>query len=343
MTQKMGMAAGLAVVALLWVDGVAAQTAAAAGQGAVRAERMENERNNLEIQRVPAFRAFDNLYYVGVGWVGSWLLTTTDGLILIDTTDRPAHVDHLLDGVRKIGFDPMNIKYVIITQAHGDHYSGAARIQREFGAQVAMGEGDWLAIEAPPTGRGRREQARDAASGHRPQGRQNADLGHYGAEVLGNSRSHAGNDVDGLHRVRQRAAAQGVCPRRRRPRGAVCRRRSSSSRASRKSRSSRTGSRFRSSIIPGWTRSSGIEWTASGRASRTSRTRWWTGRRSARGSRRSKRRVRRTSTPPGRAPARCPRDKWRRSTAAAPGGRKTIRWPALSNCGARNHTRRGTR
>lgn len=154
MTQKMGMAAGLAVVALLWVDGAAAQTAAAAGQGAVRAERMENERNNLEIQRVPAFKAFDNLYYVGVGWVGSWLVTTADGLIIIDTVDRPAHVDHLLDGVRKLGFDPMNIKYVIITQAHGDHYSGAARIQREFGAQVAMGEGDWLAVEAPPTGRG---------------------------------------------------------------------------------------------------------------------------------------------------------------------------------------------
>lgn len=154
MTQKMGMAAGLAVVALLWVDGAAAQTAAAAGQGAVRAERMENERNNLEIQRVPAFKAFDNLYYVGVGWVGSWLVTTADGLIIIDTVDRPAHVDHLLDGVRKLGFDPMNIKYVIITQAHGDHYAGAARIQREFGAQVAMGEGDWLAVEAPPTGRG---------------------------------------------------------------------------------------------------------------------------------------------------------------------------------------------
>lgn len=154
MTQKMGMAAGLAVVALLWVDGAAAQTAVAAGQGAVRAERMENERNNLEIQRVPAFKAFDNLYYVGVGWVGSWLVTTADGLIIIDTVDRPAHVDHLLDGVRKLGFDPMNIKYVIITQAHGDHYSGAARIQREFGAQVAMGEGDWLAVEAPPTGRG---------------------------------------------------------------------------------------------------------------------------------------------------------------------------------------------
>ena len=152
-TLKMGMGAGLAVVAVTAAY-VAAQTAPAAGEGATRAELMENERNNLELQLVPAFKAFDNLYYVGVGWVGSWLVTTTDGLILIDTVDRPAHVDHLLDGVRRMGFDPRNIKYVIVTQAHGDHYSGAARIQREFGAQVAMGEGDWLAVEAPPSGRG---------------------------------------------------------------------------------------------------------------------------------------------------------------------------------------------
>ena len=105
----MGMAAGLAVVALAAAY-VAAQTAPATGQGATRAELMENERNNLELQLVPAFKAFDNLYYVGVGWVGSWLVTTTDGLILIDTVDRPAHVDHLLDGVRRMGFDPRNIK-----------------------------------------------------------------------------------------------------------------------------------------------------------------------------------------------------------------------------------------
>lgn len=152
-TLKIGMAAGLAVVALLAAYG-AAQSTPATEQGAARAALMENERDNLELQRVPAFKAFDNLYYVGVGWVGAWLVTTADGLILIDTVDRPAHVDHLLDGVRRMGFDPMNIKYVIITQAHGDHYAGAARIQREFGARVAMGAGDWLAVEAPPSGRG---------------------------------------------------------------------------------------------------------------------------------------------------------------------------------------------
>ena len=146
-TQKMAMAAGLATVALIGAY-VAGQTAPAAGQGTDRAALMASEHDDLDVQRVPAFRTFDNLYYVGVGWVGAWLVTTADGLILIDAMDRPAHVDHLLDGVRNMGFDPRNIRYVIITHADPDHYAGAARIQREFGAQVAMSEADWLIAEA---------------------------------------------------------------------------------------------------------------------------------------------------------------------------------------------------
>jgi metallo-beta-lactamase class B len=143
----MAMAAGLATAALMGAY-LAGQAVPAAGQGADPAARMASEHDDLDVQRVPAFRTFDNLYYVGVGWVGAWLVTTADGLILIDAVDRPAHVDHLLDGVRNMGFDPRNIKYVIITHAHPDHYAGAARIQREFGAQVAMSEADWLMAEA---------------------------------------------------------------------------------------------------------------------------------------------------------------------------------------------------
>ena len=147
-TQKMAMVAGLATVVL--VGGyLLGQTAPAAGQGTDRASLLASERDDLDLQRVPAFRAFDNLYYVGVGWVGAWLVTTADGLILIDAVDRPAHVDHLLDGVRRMGFDLRNIRYVIVTHAHADHYAGAAQIQREFGAQVAMSEADWLIVEAP--------------------------------------------------------------------------------------------------------------------------------------------------------------------------------------------------
>ena len=146
-TRKITMAAGLATAAMVGAY-LIGQTAPAAGQAADRASRLASEVDNLDLQQVSAFKAFDNLYYVGVGWVGAWLVTTTDGLILIDAVDRPAHVSHLLEGIRRMGFDPRNIRYVVVTHADADHYAGAARIQQEFGARVAMSEADWLSVEA---------------------------------------------------------------------------------------------------------------------------------------------------------------------------------------------------
>jgi hypothetical protein len=65
----MAMAARLATAALMGAY-LAGQAVPAAGQGADPAARMASEHDNLDVQRVPAFRTFDNLYYVGVGWVG---------------------------------------------------------------------------------------------------------------------------------------------------------------------------------------------------------------------------------------------------------------------------------
>lgn len=108
-----------------------------------RAARLQKERTNIELQRsVSPFKMFDNLYYVGVGFVSSWLLTTDQGLILIDTLDE-VHADHLLDNIRKVGFDPKDIKYVLITHAHADHVGAVARIQETYGAKVVMAEGDF--------------------------------------------------------------------------------------------------------------------------------------------------------------------------------------------------------
>ena len=82
-----------------------------------RATRLQKERENVELQTsVLPFKAFDNLYYVGVGYVSSWLLTTEQGLILIDTLED-RYVDRLLDNIRKVGFDPKDIKYVVISAA----------------------------------------------------------------------------------------------------------------------------------------------------------------------------------------------------------------------------------
>lgn len=118
-----------------------------------RAARMDKERDNAELQKVPAFKAFDNLYYVGVGWVGSWLVSTGQGLILIDTLEE-RYASHVLEGVTRLGFTPADIKYVLVLQGHADHLGGVADIQEKYGARVAMAEGDWAMVEQPPTGRG---------------------------------------------------------------------------------------------------------------------------------------------------------------------------------------------
>lgn len=108
-----------------------------------RAARLQKERDNVELQRsVAPFKMFDNLYYVGVGFVSSWLLTTEQGLILIDTLED-VHTDHLLDNIRKVGFEPKDIKYVLITHGHYDHVGAVARIQEMYGARVVMMEGDF--------------------------------------------------------------------------------------------------------------------------------------------------------------------------------------------------------
>ena len=48
-----------------------------------------SQRDNVEYQKVPPIKVFDNLYYVGPGFVSVWLIPTTDGLILIDSAQEP--------------------------------------------------------------------------------------------------------------------------------------------------------------------------------------------------------------------------------------------------------------
>src|SRR5262245_34145364 len=53
-------------------------------------KRMQAERDNVELQAaVQPFKAFDNLYYVGNGYVSSWIVTTSGGLVLIDVPQEP--------------------------------------------------------------------------------------------------------------------------------------------------------------------------------------------------------------------------------------------------------------
>ena len=97
-------------------------------------------------QKTEPFKVFDNIYYVGIETVGSYLITTSAGLIMIDSTYAET-ADHVLESVRKLGFDPANIKYLIITHQHNDHFAGAPRIKAAVPSlRVGVSAPDWDAV-----------------------------------------------------------------------------------------------------------------------------------------------------------------------------------------------------
>ena len=96
------------------------------------------------------YQVFDNLYWVGTRIHSSWALKTSQGLILIDTLYDYAVEPEIVDGLKSLKLDPAQIKYVIISHAHGDHDQGAALLQNRYGAKVVMGAPDWTATLARP-------------------------------------------------------------------------------------------------------------------------------------------------------------------------------------------------
>ena len=95
-------------------------------------------------------KVFDNLYFVGGKLHSSWALTTKDGIILIDTIYPYNSEELIIGGMKKVGLDPVQIKYVLISHAHGDHIGGAEMLQKRYGAQVVMGGPDWGWVEKYP-------------------------------------------------------------------------------------------------------------------------------------------------------------------------------------------------
>jgi metallo-beta-lactamase class B len=151
------VAAGIAVISAT-ASTVAQQPGPAAGESLSQSYR-GSQSDNVEYQKVPPIKVFDNLYYVGPGSVSVWLIPTTDGIILVDTAQEPL-VDHVVSAIRTSGFDPKNIRLILLTHGHLDHFGGAGKIKALSGARVAALEEDWKLIEAAYAGPGRAGQDR---------------------------------------------------------------------------------------------------------------------------------------------------------------------------------------
>lgn len=92
-------------------------------------------------------KVFDNLYFIGTKVHSAWALTTSEGIIVIDTLYHYAIEDEIVGGLKKLGLDPATVKYVLISHGHGDHDEGARLLQERYGARVVMGGPDWDLVE----------------------------------------------------------------------------------------------------------------------------------------------------------------------------------------------------
>jgi metallo-beta-lactamase class B len=91
------------------------------------------------------FRIAGNLYYVGTNDLACYLITTSQGNILINT-GLAASITQIKSNIEILGFKFTDTKILLTTQAHYDHMGAMAAIKKETGAQLMIDEKDADAI-----------------------------------------------------------------------------------------------------------------------------------------------------------------------------------------------------
>lgn len=92
--------------------------------------------------RMAPFRLFGNIYFVGTYQASSHIIDTGDGLIMIDT--GYANTLYLvIDSIYKLGFSPIEIKYIINTHWHRDHTEATRAMAELSGAKTLIGKDDY--------------------------------------------------------------------------------------------------------------------------------------------------------------------------------------------------------
>jgi metallo-beta-lactamase class B len=98
-------------------------------------------------KQFPPHKIIGNLYYVGTETLGTFLVTTSQGHILINT-DYERNNAVIRDSIGKLGFKVEDIKIILGSHAHGDHMEGDALLKQQTGAQVMAMAEDVQALQA---------------------------------------------------------------------------------------------------------------------------------------------------------------------------------------------------
>jgi metallo-beta-lactamase class B len=99
-------------------------------------------------------RLFDNLYAIPGPYSRAsgviYLITTSAGIIQIDS-GRASDIETVyLPGMKKLGLDPVDVKVVIIGHGHQDHFGGARYMQDHYGSHVYLSAADWAYMQLTP-------------------------------------------------------------------------------------------------------------------------------------------------------------------------------------------------
>jgi metallo-beta-lactamase class B len=105
--------------------------------------------NRADDPLIAPTKIFDNVYAIGRTGTVVYAVTTSAGIVLIDAGYADQLETVLLPGLKAVGLDPGNVRYVLVGHGHGDHFGGAAYFQ-DRGARVALAAADWDLMAAPP-------------------------------------------------------------------------------------------------------------------------------------------------------------------------------------------------
>lgn len=96
-----------------------------------------------ESRYVKPFQIYGNLYYVGDSWVCAHLIDTGEGLLLIDSGNcGGGAVAMLIHTIWEAGFNPADVKWLVLSHGHVDHIGGANFFKRMFGTKIYLGAPD---------------------------------------------------------------------------------------------------------------------------------------------------------------------------------------------------------
>ena len=95
------------------------------------------------------FRIHGNTWYVGTDGLTSLLVEAGDALVLVDG-GLPQSAALIVANIRALGFDPLDVRAILVSHAHFDHTGGIAALQRMTGATVYTSE---RAVETLASGR----------------------------------------------------------------------------------------------------------------------------------------------------------------------------------------------